>query len=78
MSLSVREHQALTIAATRYSSAGRKVTAMLEETGWTEPTFYLVVDQLLDRPDALAERPAEVRRLRRLRDARATARRRAG
>lgn len=75
MALSVREHQALTIAATRYASAGRKVTAMLEETGWTEPTFHLVVDRLLDRPDALAERPVEVRRLQRLREARARARR---
>ena len=74
MSLSVREHQVLTIAGRRYSRAGAKVTAALEETGYTEPTFYLVVDQLLDRHDALAERPDVVPRLRRLREARAQAR----
>lgn len=69
--LTVREHQALTIAGRRYPGAGAKATAALEEAGYSEPTFWYVVDQLLDRPDALAERPQVVHRLRRLRDARA-------
>lgn len=73
--LTVREHQALTIAGRRYAHPGRRVTDMLEQAGYTEPTFWLVVDQLLDRPDALAERPEVVLRLRRLRQARARARR---
>lgn len=75
--LTVREHQALTIAATRYATGGGKATAARELVGYTETTFHLIVDQLLDRPDALAERPDVVPRLRRLRDARAAARRRA-
>ena len=75
--LTVREPQALTIAATRYSTGGGKATAARELVGYTEPTFHLIVDQLLDRPDALAERPDVVPRLRRLRDARAAARSRA-
>lgn len=73
--LTVREHQALTIAGRRYAHPGRRVTDMLELAGYTEPTFWLVVDQLLDRPDALADRPEVVLRLRRLRQARAQARR---
>lgn len=72
--LTVREHQALTIAGHRYTHAGRRVSDMLEFTGYTEPTFWLVVDRLLDRPDALAERPEVVNRLRRLREARAAQR----
>ena len=74
--LTVREHQALTIAGRRYAGAGAKATAALEEAGYSEPTFWHVVDRLLDRPDALAERPDVVVRLRRLREARAAARRR--
>lgn len=74
MPLSVREHQVLNVAGRRYGTGGGKVTAALDETGYTEPTFWWVVDQLLDRPDALAERPDVVPRLRRLRDARARAR----
>ena len=75
--LTVREHQALTIAATRYATGGGKATAARELCGYTETTFWAVVDRLLDRPDALAERPDVVPRLRRLRAARAAARRRA-
>lgn len=73
--LTVREHQALTIAGRRYAHPGRRVTDMLEQAGYTEPTFWHIVDGLLDRGDALAEMPAEVGRLRRLREARAAARR---
>lgn len=76
--LTVREHQALTVAGTRYGTGGGKATAARELVGYTETTFWAVVDALLDRPDALAERPEVVGRLRRLREARAAARRRVG
>ena len=72
--LTVREHQALTIAGRRYPGAGAKATAALEEAGYSEPTFWYVVDQLLDRADALAERSDVVLRLRRLREGRAATR----
>lgn len=76
--LTVREHHALTVAGTCHGTGAGKVTAARELVGYTETTFWAVVDRLLERPDALAERPDVVARFRRLREAGAAARRRVG
>ncbi len=64
----------LTLAATPYRHPARKVTAMRELVGYSEPRFWQVVGRLLDDPAAEAALPAEVRRLRRLRDRRRASR----
>lgn len=73
MSLTVRQHAALDIAD-QLSRSNRTRVPVLEATGYTEPRLWQVVNTLLDDPDAIAERPALVARLRRLRDRRRAAR----
>lgn len=73
--LTVREHMALDIAARHYTAPGRRHNAIVHELGITPIRHAQLVNALLDREDAEAEMPAVVRRLRRLRDARAQARR---
>jgi hypothetical protein len=48
----------------------------LEHLGLTPTRYWALVDHLLGRPDVEAVMPVEVRRLRRMRDARRNARRR--
>lgn len=69
------ERMALEIAATPYRHPAIRDSHVLEQLGLTPTRYWATVDALLDRPDALAEMPAVVLRLRRLREARAAARR---
>lgn len=73
--LTIRERMALELAATPYRYPAVREARALDELGLTAPSYWLLVDRLLDRPDALEEMPAAVARLRRVRDARAKARR---
>lgn len=73
--LTARERMALELAATPYRYPAIRDARALDELGLTPTSYWLLVDRLLDRPDALAEMPAAVARLRRLREARARARR---
>lgn len=50
---------------------GAKESAILDRFGMTATRYYQVLNALIDRPEALAADPMLVRRLRRLRDARA-------
>lgn len=62
---------ALDIAARHYTASGRRHEAIITELNMTPTRHAQVVLALLDRPDAEAEMPTVVRRLQRLRDARA-------
>lgn len=73
--MSVRESMALQLAATRYAHAGAKSGDALWELGYTEARFAQVVLGLIERADVEAAYPREVRRLRRLRNARREMRR---
>lgn len=77
--LSVRDHMLITIAAAYYKHGGRRDDTTVWETGYTVITAARRVQFLLDDPDAMRERPMEISRMRRLRDARsATSVRRRG
>ena len=54
--------------------AGAKETAIKELFDLTAPRYYQLLNDLIDRDDALAASPMLVKRLRRLRDARTSAR----
>nr|WP_258562474.1 DUF3263 domain-containing protein [Nocardioides sp. MAH-18] len=64
------ERTALTLAAIHYRHPAVRETHAMEQLGLTPTRYWALVDHLLDRPDALAKMPAEVHRLRRVRDAR--------
>lgn len=68
--LTVRDHMALRLASARYKYQGARDTDVLEQLAMTPTIFWRHVNQLLDRPEALAAYPLDVRRLRRLRDQR--------
>lgn len=68
------ERTALELAAAHYRWPGARDTAIREQLGLTPTRHAQLVAALLDRPDALAEMPMAVNRLRRLRDARRSAR----
>lgn len=78
MALTPEERLALELAATPYRYPAVREARALDELGLTPPSYWLLVDQLLDRPDALAAMPSAVKRLRRIRAARAAARRATG
>lgn len=69
--LSVRDHMTLALAAAHYRHAGKREADARELLGYTAVGFWREVNRLLDRDDVLAAYPMEVRRLRRLREARA-------
>lgn len=73
MALTVREHQALRLAGQRFRP-GALETATRHQLGMSETRFWQVVNNLLEREDALAAHPMIVRRLRSLRDQRRAAR----
>lgn len=73
--LSDPERLALELAATPYRYPAIRESRVRDELGLTPTAYWLVVDRLLDRPDALEAMPAAVARLRRVREARAAARR---
>ena len=54
--------------------AGAKETAIKELFDLTAPRYYQLMNDLIDRDDALAASPRLVKRLRRLREARMQAR----
>lgn len=65
---------ALMLAARPYRHPARREADALDRLSLTPTRFWALVGRLLDDPDAEREMPAEVRRLRRLRDARRMAR----
>ena len=64
----------LRLAAAPYKYPGARKTDVLDRLGWSMPIYTRHLNRLLDDPDALAAMPVEVKRLRRLRDARRRAR----
>ncbi|TYP84830.1 DUF3263 domain-containing protein [Blastococcus xanthinilyticus] len=68
--LSRREHEMLGFERQWWRRAGAKETAIRDLFGTTPTRYYQALNALVDRPEALAEDPLLVRRLRRLRTAR--------
>lgn len=68
--MTVREHMTLRLAAARYRYPAVREMHALEFVGFRPTPFWAEVNRLIDRPDALAAYPTEIRRLQRLRDAR--------
>ena len=71
LGLTRREHEMLTFERHWWRQAGAKETAIRDRFGVPPTRYYQVLNALVDRPDALAADPLLVRRLRRLRRARA-------
>lgn len=74
MALTVRDHMTLRLAFTRFRYPAVRASRALAELGYTETRFWQRVDWLLALPAAEVAYPADVRRLRRLREARRGAR----
>jgi hypothetical protein len=72
--LSRREHEMLAFERHWWRQAGAKETAIRDRFGVPPTRYYQVLNALVDRPDALAADPLLVRRLRRVRRARARTR----
>lgn len=72
--LSDDEKAILDFEAQSWTYPGAKETAIVESFGVLAPTYYLRLNGLLDRPEALAHSPLLVKRLLRLRAARAAQR----
>lgn len=70
MALSDTDRAILELERTWWANDAPKEVAIEQATGLTARAYYESLAQLLDRPDALAEEPVLVRRLRRLRDRR--------
>ena len=64
------EMRMLAFERRRWLFAGAKEQAILDEFGWSTTAYYLRLNALLDRPEALVADPMLVKRLRRLRDSR--------
>jgi hypothetical protein len=69
--LTERERQILEFEKTQWRYAGAKETAILDLFGCSATRYYQELNALLDRPAAYLHAPVLVKRLRRLRDARA-------
>lgn len=65
----------LELGDARYVHPGARIADMRTKCGLGEVAFWAAFDRLLDDPAAEAEMPALVRRQRRLREARRSARR---
>ena len=72
--LSRREHEMLAFERQWWRRPGAKETAIRDQFGVPPTRYYQVLNALVDRPDALAADPLLVRRLRRVRRARARTR----
>lgn len=68
--LTVRDHMTIRLAAATYKYAGARETDIRDQLGMSMTVFGRHLSALLDEPAALAAHPLEVKRLRRLRDAR--------
>jgi hypothetical protein len=68
--LSDRERELLGFERQWWRHPGAKENAIRERFGTTPTRYYQLLNALVDRPEALAEDPLLVRRLRRLRAAR--------
>jgi hypothetical protein len=72
--LSERDRDILDFERQWWKYAGAKEQAVREKFDMSSTRYYLVLNALIDRPEALAHDPLLVRRLRRLRAARQRAR----
>lgn len=70
------EMEILEFERTTWRHEGHRLSAILERFGHTPTRYTQIVLALIDRPEALAYDPLNVKRLRRLRDDRAAERRR--
>ena len=74
MALSDRERAILDFERTWWQVPGPKESAIRERFGLSGTRYYELVQELLDRPDALDYDPLVILRLRRVRDRRRRAR----
>jgi hypothetical protein len=74
--LSDRDRQILAFEAKWWKHAGSKEQAIRDSFGLSATRYYQLLNALLDNPDALAQDPMLIGRLRRLRSTRARTRRR--
>lgn len=72
--LSADDKRLLDFAAERWRYAGNHAAAVEAEFGLTVTRYFQKLNRLLDDPDAEAYDPVVVRRLRRVREGRASAR----
>lgn len=72
--LTDREQQMLVFERRRFNYLGRKEDAIREQFGCSATRYFQELNALVDKPAALAADPVLVKRLRRLRSARAAAR----
>jgi hypothetical protein len=72
--LSELEARILEFEGTWWKFAGAKESAIKELFGLNAPRYYQLLNDLIDREDALIAAPMLVKRLRRLREARMSAR----
>jgi hypothetical protein len=73
-SLTELETKILDFEAQWWKFAGAKESAIKELFDMTPPSYYQLLNNLIDRDDALLAAPMLVKRLRRLREARTNAR----
>ncbi len=73
-SLTELETKILDFEAQWWKFAGAKESAIKELFDMTPPAYYQLLNNLIDRDDALLAAPMLVKRLRRLREARTNAR----
>ena len=66
--LTERELAVLALEARQWRTAGAKERAIREELGISATRYYQLLNRLLDRPEALAQDPLLINRLRRIRD----------
>jgi Protein of unknown function (DUF3263) len=72
--LSSREQEILAFERQWWRYAGAKEQAIREQFGISATRYYQALNNIIDRPDALATDPMLVKRLRRLRSGRQRAR----
>lgn len=68
------DRQLLKLATTPYKHRAIRAETVLTDLGYSEPAMWARVAWLIERSEVEREMPTAVRRLRRLRDARAAAR----
>jgi hypothetical protein len=74
VALTDHEQAVLDFERSWWTEDGVKEVLMEERLGITSARYYQLLNELLDRPDALEHEPLVVRRLRRLRDRKRRAR----